>query len=474
MTFKESLKQLFNKDNIKPFLFIFSIYVIAYSSIILADVYYIDDLRRSIDGNPGWENFSRYMSNYLSMGLNFSRRLTDIYPLGQLLAIVFLSLSSLTLSLLFNKRSYVLYTASTIIGLSPYFLENISYRYDSLYMSIAVFATIFPYLFIKNKRWFMPIGVLSLLLMWTTYQAANFIYVAAGVLVLLLGYLNSNKFNKSDAVAMAACMLLSLIIFKFFIYTEVDGYVNNQMVSGVSGIVDNLKLYFDILARDFKNTAVFMFSISLFVLLLINIFIVKRSALAVLVALIAFVFLTIFSYGLYLILQKPLFALRALNGIGGVICILVMFNLYLAESKILKFTSSVLSILFVANLAIISLSYGNALKSQQRYTNFRLELMLSDLNSISHKINQIVIRSNGINLSPVTQNTIDAFPILEQLIFQRLQQGWLWTSWANYAHYGLNAWGDSCEKSNSPLQTLDTALHKIEEYPNQCFEVWYK
>lgn len=472
MTFKESLNQLFNKDNIKPFLFIFSIYVIAYSSIILADVYYIDDLRRSIDGNPGWENFSRYMSNYLSMGLNFSRRITDIYPLGQLLAIVVLSLSSLTLSLLFDKRSYVLYAASTIIGLSPYFLENISYRYDSLYMTIAVFATIFPYLFIKNKRWFIPIGVLSLLLMWTTYQAANFIYVATGILILLLGYLNSNKFNKNDVVAMAASMLISLVIFKFFIYTEVNAYVSNQMVSGLSGIADNLKLYFDILARDFKNTTIFIFCILLFVLLLINVFVIKRSVLAVLIVFVAFVFLAIFSYGLYLILQKPLFALRALNGIGGVVCILVMLNLYLAETKRLRFSSNVISILFVIHLAIISLSYGNALKSQQKYTDFRLELMLSDLNGMTDKINKISVRSNGVKLSPAAQNTANAFPIIGRLNFQYLQQGWVWTSAVNYKHYRINT--GNCDKPNAPVQILDTPFHKIEEYPNKCFEVWYK
>lgn len=472
MAFKENLNQLFNKDNIKPFLFIFSIYLIAYSSIILADVYYIDDLRRSIDGYPGWENFSRYMSNYLSMGLNFSRRLTDIYPLGQLLAIVVLSLSSLILSLLFNKRSYVLYVASTIIGLSPYFLENISYRYDSLYMAIAVFSTIFPYLFIKTTRWFIPIGILSLLLMWTTYQAANFIYVATGVLVLLLGYLEHNKFNKIDMIAMIVCLCLSLIIFRVFIYTEINWYVSNQMVSGLSDILENLQLYFTVLARDFNNTAELAFTIVLFSLLLINTFIAKRSFFTIFVILAGSVFLVVFSYGLYLILQKPLFALRALNGIGGVVCILVMLNLYLSKHKTLIFISSLVSILFVMNLSIISLSYGNALKSQQKYSDFRLELMLSDLNKMTDNINKISIRSDGIRLSPSAQNAVNAFPIIGKLNFQYLQKGWFWTSNMNYKHYGINT--GNCDKLNPPIQTLDTSFHKIEEHFNKCFEVWYK
>ncbi|VEI48582.1 Uncharacterised protein [Actinobacillus equuli] len=147
------------------------------SSYHLADIYYIDDLGRSIVGSRGWDNFSRFSSNFLSSILNMSVRLTDISPLTQIISIIILSISSLILVVIFSKKSsYFTLLGSTFLGLSPFYLENMSYKFDSPYMTLAILASLLPFLFIRNSIIFIIVGICSLLLMYTTYQAANAIF----------------------------------------------------------------------------------------------------------------------------------------------------------------------------------------------------------------------------------------------------------------------------------------------------------
>ena len=72
-TFKNTLKEYSCcKRTIVVLFFVFLIAIIA---IIRADFYYVDDMGRAAEGYKGWGDFSRYLSNLLSIILHNNYKL---------------------------------------------------------------------------------------------------------------------------------------------------------------------------------------------------------------------------------------------------------------------------------------------------------------------------------------------------------------------------------------------------------------
>lgn len=475
--------QLYIKENFRFFAFIYIIYLIGYASLLRADSFYIDDMRRVLDGVAGWENFSRFSSNFLSGIFNTSKVLTDLSPLSQFISIGFLSLSSLILVISFNdKLGYLPLLASAFIGLSPYYLENMSYKYDSIYMAIAVFSTIFPFIFTKRTRLFIITSILSLLLMYTTYQTANSIFIIASLLHAGKLSIENNKLKPAIyfLITSGSAFLLSTLIYKFFILNEVSAYVSSEMYpinSLFSGVKNNLTIYFNDIKNNFRNTTLSYLVISVYVLYLLNIYVhtnksIKKTAINFLVSVIAL----LLSYGLYLVLVKPLWAARAFTGIGVFIAIISILAIKY-QSNFLSSLSFAIICSTAYSLIVISTTYGNALKAQDEFNDFRINLLLSDLNSnLNPNIKYNIYVENSRVNAPRIDKATKAFPILNKLITIRLQKDWSWTAIQIYkSKTKLNFVNKSCfNQTNKHLKNVDTIHHRFSIYDNNCVITAYK
>ena len=196
----QNIKEL--KIFIKPFLILAVIYIIAFSAIIRANFLYIDDLGRTFNGYKDWDGFSRYTSNFLSTIIHCGNYLTEISPLTQIIAIVFLSISGIIILYVLTKKhnfTFWEYTSVAILGLSPYFLECISYKYDSPYMALSILASVFPMLF-YNKKYisFIIVTMLSIIIVCTTYQASLGIFFF--FLIIMAFIMWSRKDNLKDII----------------------------------------------------------------------------------------------------------------------------------------------------------------------------------------------------------------------------------------------------------------------------------
>lgn len=165
------------------------IYTLGISAIIRANYNYIDDIGRVRYGYKGWDNFSRYTTSFLSSFIHVSTYLTDISPLPQFLAVVILAFSGSIIIFIVTKKYYfsILSAIAMVpLGLSPYFLECLSYKYDSPYMALSILASVFPLLFYECSLFiYAVVTVVCILIMCTTYQAASGIYP---ILVVLLSF----------------------------------------------------------------------------------------------------------------------------------------------------------------------------------------------------------------------------------------------------------------------------------------------
>lgn len=89
---------------IKPVLEISIIYFIALLSLFRANFNYIDDLGRVAQGYRNWINWSRFISQELSVLINTQKILTDISPLTQLIAILIIALAGVIIIYTFTGK----------------------------------------------------------------------------------------------------------------------------------------------------------------------------------------------------------------------------------------------------------------------------------------------------------------------------------------------------------------------------------
>ncbi|MDF3623317.1 glucosyltransferase domain-containing protein, partial [Enterobacter hormaechei] len=134
-----------------------------------------DDNARTVDRYFGWEQEGRPIASLIVYILNGGGLLTNIAPLSQVLTIL---VGCLTCAII---GRYVIKThpltcalATAVIFTSPFFIENLSFKFDSLSMSTAMLFCCIPFVTMKEKNALISsvacfaFTLLSLM----TYQAA--------------------------------------------------------------------------------------------------------------------------------------------------------------------------------------------------------------------------------------------------------------------------------------------------------------
>ena len=498
----------------KYFLIAFGLYLLGIFSLIRADVYYIDDLNRSIIGYKEWDNFSRYISYYLSTFMHMDTILADVSPLTQLVAIAFLSFASLILVwsireiIWKNERSRweaseepykkrlttLAVIASLPIGLSPYFLEELSFKYDSPYMALSVLFSVMPYVFIHHIRAYIPVSILASLGMCMTYQASSGIEI---ILTIFFGFLMWNQTNaglKKTFTFMGVSFLnyaIALGIFKVFImhpFAHSQAGTSSYPLSELpSGFISNMQMYLGYLWSDFDWTGVKICFFALMGVFLLSIaYQSKRNKiLALLLGAVVLACGIMLSYGVYLVLTEPLQRPRAFIGIGVWSAAMAIYvvsawrgwaykqedtrqtnsNALVSRTLPARYFyvfSAVVVGFFSWSLVVFANAYGNALSQQDKYQNFRLTILLQDLVNVMPKqksYKDYTFRIKGwITASPVLENSSKHNPLMKRLV--KITDGKYWVRTA-MKHYG---WGDVPEEQ--PQVVVDAEdFEKLAENP---------
>jgi hypothetical protein len=139
---------------LKVFGISFLLYSLVLLPIVLADRYYLEDWRRLLRGSYGWTGEGRPFTDLLMSALNLGSPLMDISPLPQIAAITLLAQTSVLVSRKF-AISPPLQAALAVfpLGASPFFLENLSFRFDSLPMSLSIVLALVPVLSLRSPGW---------------------------------------------------------------------------------------------------------------------------------------------------------------------------------------------------------------------------------------------------------------------------------------------------------------------------------
>ena len=443
---KDCLAEIDFRSFFKPVILMSGVYALGILTIIRANVSYLDDLGRAIQGYRGWYGWSRYLSDFASFFVHGGGNITDISPAPQLLAVFILSVSSVLLTYVIGngKITVVRLLASLPLGLSPYFLECLSFKIDAPYMALSVLASIVPFLFIARKKAFFFASVVSLLIMCTTYQAASGIYPMIAVMLCFLDWNSRRKTVKEIAIFLGTAAFafgFAMLIFKFFLMKPADYYTSTAMhsLSGfIPGTLNNIKNYALHLYHDFG----FVWKTGI---VLVLFFFILQSAyrsgykktvsvfVSILVLLIAFSL----SNGLYMLLQNPMFLPRALAGFGAFLSVI---SIYVVSGN--KRIAMIAVLALNWSLFIFAFSYGNALADQARYAEFRITLLLRDLNALypdRNKEDMTIQLENSIDYAPTVKNIAKNYPLIERLLPKRLEGDNCWDNcyFSEYFNYSL-------------------------------------
>ena len=410
----------------KPTLFIFFIFFLALLPLFRANVNYIDDSERALNGGRDWAYLhSRWTSEYLSVFIHADSKLRDIAPLTQILAILLISLSSVILCWVISEKKLtrlgVLLAA--FLGLSPFFLECFAFKFDSPYMALSILASIFPFLFaFKNKMLFFATSFLGLLIMLTTYQLSSGVYIMI-VIFLLFNYWNNKSLSVREMIDFIFVSVVSyfsaLVVFRiFFLQTKIFSYNNFFSINKMPlGIIGNIKDNFEEIINNFNYTWVYILALMIILFVTKSMIISKQNKiLSLILASATLSLMFIFFQGFFIFVDKVGSVPRYFVGVNAFIAIVALF---LARPPFRFFATPAVVLLYC--FFIFSFMFGNALEYQKNYKTFFATMLIGDLSKIiveDHRDNENsnIYFMDSIGNAPGVKSLQKDYPIIKHLI----------------------------------------------------------
>lgn len=431
----------------KAFWVMAAVFLLGISAILRANFNYIDDMGRVASGSRSWVNYSRFLTEALSSFIHMDRYLTDVSPLPQLIAVFLLAASGIML--LYVVKGRTCFSAWELIalvplGLNPYFLECISYKYDAPYMALSIFGAIVPFLYKGRKGvTYLAASVAGMVVVCTTYQAATGIYPMIVVLLMLKMWCDKEPMKKIGGFCLqsAAGYGLGLAFFYSILMVPVDaGYGTGLASTKIGDLLQiayyNMRQYYVNVKQDFKPFWIILLVVLAMGFLWTMSASKRNRALSLIVAAISLALMGLMCFGVYPVLAKTLFAPRAMYGFGVWITLIGICAAGKCGGMLFKGSAFLLSLAFF----VFSFTYGNALYAQKEYTDFRIQMVIGDLNDMDVFLDDqpVVVQISGmIGYSPVIENMPRNYYILSRLVPITFQGGWWWGQAGFYQYYGL-------------------------------------
>lgn len=434
----------------------------------------MDDSPRAALGYKQWDYFSRYLSTALATLVHGGDYLVDAAPLPQILAMLIMAVSGILMGYIFCERTTFSgweLAVLSILGLNPYFLGCVSFRFDAPYMALSVLAAVVPLLYRnRNTAAYMLASGLGILAVCTSYQAAS------GIFPMLVVALALRMWNRGESIRevglfclkSAAGYALGLLFFKLAIMIPADtNYVGNALPSAgelIPHFLENLRSYYLLILSDFKpfwRIAAVLAAAAFCVRTVLDSR--RRTLPAIAMTAVALILMGMMCFGLYPALASTVFAPRAMYGFG---VLLTVFGMTAAEGKTrvpLKIPAVVLSWVFF----VFSFTYGNALSVQKDYTDFRTQLVISDLQEVEAFRSDAPVTvqlSGSIGKAPVLWNMPQNYQMLNRLVPDTFGGGDDLTQYGFYCYYDLQnvVWNPDVDLREMDLPVLeDNMYHTI-------------
>ena len=418
--------------------------------------YFLDDVARSVEGYYRYTSSGRPLIDALLGALTWGEYLSDISPAPQLLGVFCLALAAVLLADRLQVDSPLsMGILALAVGGSPYFLENMSFRFDSGFMALGVLCAIVPFWLERGGRP-APFAASAALLLASLclYQPTINCYPVVG-LCLMAHALACRPVR--DVLAMGLRFALPLVVAVMAyqsLWRMLPGLAGNladrgelaPLHSAFSTAVGNLGTYGGIVLRDWGSTKLGLvwglMAVAMGVVVAGRIVassgrspVAKAAACAVAMGLLIAAFPAAFLSQTLLV--KPVFASRAFVGVTALIAV-ASATLLSVRHGTMGLLARGLVLLQVLGLVGVTYTYANALRMQEQHDDRITSAIVNDIFELepSGKVWSYAI-SGWTGRSPPVEIALANYPALTRSVFSLVYQE---SYWAPYRFKAFGLW----------------------------------
>jgi len=469
---------------------IFSLIFIFVIPIILYNGFYVDDNVRIVTGKPDWNWVGRTFADWLMKTLSLNTQaIDDFSPMPLVIAI---AIFSLTLYHVVSKNveniSIMKVLPFIFLIVNPFFMQNLTYKFDSLPMTIAISCAVFAYFYddvSRVKKYLVMAGLLVVAL--ELYQPCANVFLMLGA-ANLIGDFKANKDSKwkslvfmflTYAVASIIYMLLEKVINPDAVLSRGHIVPLNEFCST---IIANIKAFFKIVFFITGYIGLILFVlpiIAYWIYTIINAFKSKASILDKLVIILSPVILFLCIWGPLLVIKELISLPRELPTVGVILFLDALIFIRLCQYFQSKILVCIPVALYISCVLLCGL-FINMIKIQDNFNDMVYNSLYFNITNNPKLYNVKEIKINGnVPVSRVFESKVKANPYFYSLTMATPE----WITRTILIRKGLNQVKLSFDGKDKALLThiikegikpeVNNQFYMIYKY-NNITTVWFK
>jgi hypothetical protein len=424
------------------FVTLLALYGVVLYPILRADRYYNDDLKRALIGRTGWDSNGRPLTTLLMKLLQcYDHALVDISPFTQFAAIAMLAGIGVLIARRYAIRSpWLAALVAFPLGAQPFYMENLSYKFDALSMSCAMLFALVPVLTLGQGRRAWWLGVLSLFACLNFYQPAINVYLLFVLLEFAMAQLRDAAPRDlwQRLAVRAGQFLVSMAIYEIIVGIHVNGWVKRRSatihhLSDLPQTGKNVLAFARYIHHAFNTQWWLYFGPALLVLAVIAVAAAlgyarrqcapstRMNAALVAAALLLPIAALLCVPGPMLVLLDPLLAPRVLIGVGALLsAALIVMQGAMRRWRYSDRWTLALGSMFALGMCVFASAYGNALGEQKNYEDRIATRLADDLAALPARS---VLLDGSPGLSPIARHIGEQFPLTRELVLPYIGSG---------------------------------------------------
>ncbi|CZU76985.1 glucosyltransferase domain-containing protein [Enterobacter hormaechei] len=402
--------------NKKDFAICFSAAFAFFLPLMMAGVYYRDDLDRATTGYFGWSALGRPFADLILVLLSSSStHAVNLFPLSIVYTAVFIALAAYFLGCYLKRSGEVNYRLiSAMIIFNPFYLQNVAYRFDSIGMSLAFALSVFSFCFFsKSIAVKYIVSVISLILALSTYQTCTNVFIALIGFEVLISLKNRTYTDVFKIVASRCLVFVTAYAVYLLSISKIFASGNSRAETISFGDLDLLgntlsRLNHFVLSY-FEGLNLIYFAIALLLGMVVyftkNI---KTGAFKITLSIfIVFLSLYVSLLGPAVLLKSAPIAPRTLVSFSMIFVVITYMLSHVNITRFIAFLPVISVFAFSANVA-------NAMKLQRDYE----QVVFSGVKNDLRNINDIKdVRFVGtVNYSPMTSRIVSGRKVYEPFV----------------------------------------------------------
>lgn len=468
--------------------------------IIIANVPYMDDNTRMDNGVAYWEYEGRPLTTILFKILNFNLyEIANVAPMPLLIGLFFVIFTiNYATDKMSAKKTIFNIIPFTFIICNPFFLQNMSYQFDSIGHLFSVGFIILSLFYSSDNKYKQHIfPVIAVILSCASYQPTSNLYIGLYCVIFLFD-LNRSKYEKSlthifryISYYILGCSIYYLLYFIGFTYFFVEISNRNHIIN-----FSQLFLSYKISFNEFLNLYLLinhgltgiLINISIIFILtnvLFKSFLIYKKEENRSERLVKTIFTLLIPFGLvfsilgpFVLLQELFFNPRDFPSVGAFFMVFGFSFYYFDFHNYLK---KVFIFLWLICLFSFSFMYGNALHYDNNYKQYVYDSIARDLELHSNEIKDKKIQVYGQNaMTSYIYHAIEINPFIKALIFPEntnfvkkynLSARNIYNVIGGVIDDDYNEWNNICHNNTSPL--VKNGNYDIFTFEDHI-SVWFK